>query len=73
MSVAEDIYNDCSISGGGGAFRLLSNVLDTKGEGVHGRGYPLWGLFLGTKITGVWWVIRYKLTATLAPYMDCKM
>ena len=37
---------------GWGAFMLLSNVLDTNGEGVGG-GYPLrrWGLFgnLGTK------------------------
>ena len=30
-TLAPNVYNDCSIRGGG-AFRLLSNILDTKGE-----------------------------------------
>ena len=38
---------DCSIRGGG-AFFMLSNVLDTKGEGVTSNGGDVFG-FWGTK------------------------
>ena len=46
-TLAPNVYNDCSMRKGGGRFRLLSNVLDTKGEGVSPCG-DFFG-FSGTK------------------------
>ena len=56
---------------GGGPFLLLSNVLDTKGEGVGGDiPLPRWGTFFGfggTIKPGFWCIIRFELTSILAP------
>ena len=47
-TLAPNVYNDSSIKGGGGGpFFLLSNVLDTKGEGRR-DGVDVLG-FWGTK------------------------
>ena len=74
--LAPNVYNDCSIRG---AFLLLSNILDTKGEGVW-EGVspppPTTGTFLdfGVLKPGFWCVIRFKLTSTRAPNVyDCSI
>ena len=67
LTLAPNVYNGCSIRGG--AFLLLSNVLDMKGEGV--------GTFLdfGVLKSGFWWFVMFRLTSTLAPnvYNGCSI
>ena len=73
------------ISGGGGGHNIFcpnvvslpekSNVERREGEGVGG--VSGWGLFLdfGVLKPGFWWVIRLKITSTLAPnvHNDCSI
>ena len=54
---------------------MLSNVLDSKGEGVGSPSHGGAFLDFGVIKPAFWWVIKLKLTSILAPnvYYDCSI